>query len=221
MIPSSSSSASSKQLILSDESRRKEAIDSHINDLITDKDTQESPESSNSLTKAGLVDEHGEREDAAYVYIRSALERGWTLSFVESLQECKKKKEYEIDKICRQHYESFLDSMNEVLGIRSSIIELSRNVSSINNEFTSAGIEVAFPLPTPSLALARIHTYINIRTYIYMYIHTYVDLQTCCIYISNCTFCLLYYHNILCSSVHLMSLTRSLILFLLFRFSGG
>jgi hypothetical protein len=49
------------------------------------------------------------------------LEHGWTSSFVDSLAESQKRKEHEIDKICSRNYESFLDSMNEVLEIRPAI----------------------------------------------------------------------------------------------------
>ena len=40
---------------------------------------------------------------------------------MESLRETQKRKEHDIDKICSKHYEAFLDSMNEVLNIRTSI----------------------------------------------------------------------------------------------------
>lgn len=100
-----STGTSSKQATLGDQRRRKEAMELLVMELITDADTEESPDDQSKekmrKSKADMyTDEQGQREDAAYVYIRSALERGWTHSFIESLHECKKKKEHEIDKIC-------------------------------------------------------------------------------------------------------------------------
>eukprot|EP01035_Chromulina_nebulosa_P017333 gene17333-22878_t len=102
-------------VIIGDQRRKKEAIES----LITD------------ITKG--------RDDNVSASIRIAIERGWLDSMMDSLNDAKKRKDIEIDKICSKHYNDFLQSVQEMLKIKGSSVELIDLVSEINSDLNTSG----------------------------------------------------------------------------------
>eukprot|EP01041_Mallomonas_annulata_P004974 gene4974-9946_t len=77
--------------------------------------------------------------DNVSVSIRSALERGWNFNFADSLVEAHRRKEKEIDGICFRHYGDFLYSVQELLLLRGSAEELTKQIQEIHNEFGTTG----------------------------------------------------------------------------------
>eukprot|EP01031_Cornospumella_fuschlensis_P040816 gene40816-49781_t len=71
--------------------------------------------------------------------LRTAIERGWLGSFSDCLQEAKKKKDAEIDRICSRHYSDFLNSVNEMLKMQDSVKELKAEMAEVHESFHSTG----------------------------------------------------------------------------------
>lgn len=71
--------------------------------------------------------------------VRAAIERGYSLSFMESLTEARLKKEGEIDRICARHYNDFLSSVAEMLRMRGSASSLTTLVGQVHQDFRSGG----------------------------------------------------------------------------------
>ena len=92
-------------------------------------------ESMNALVKEIA---HNDEEHIS-INVREALERGWTYKFNESLNEAKKKKENEIDRICSRHYNDFLVSVDEIVKIKDSTDELTECIAELNNNFQTTG----------------------------------------------------------------------------------
>ena len=107
--------AKAKSRAIGDERRKREAMDTLVQEIAVCDDE----------SVAGLL--------------RSALERGWALQLGDVLTNYKKKKESEIDRICSRHYEEFLQSMNELLEMKTEASALSTKVGNIYTEFTSTG----------------------------------------------------------------------------------
>lgn len=82
-------------------------------------------------------------EDTLAPSIRSSLERGWGFNFVEVLAEARKRREYEIDKICSRHYSEFLLSVQELLQMRGSASNISSLIIEIHQFFKSAFEELS------------------------------------------------------------------------------
>eukprot|EP01038_Epipyxis_sp_PR26KG_P011269 gene11269-15120_t len=98
--------------------RKKEAMDMLVNEIIKGEDE-------------GVV-----------LQVRVAIERGWLKNFKDSLNDAKKKKEAEIDRICYRHYGEFLGSVDELLKMRGSASHLTGLVSSVHKNLNTTGGEL-------------------------------------------------------------------------------
>eukprot|EP01039_Chlorochromonas_danica_P003461 gene3461-3790_t len=78
-------------------------------------------------------------EDRIAPQLRTVIERGWLDSFPTILNEAKKKKDAEIDRICSRHYGDFLNSVNEMLNMENNIKTLKASVVNVHEKFTSKG----------------------------------------------------------------------------------
>lgn len=81
-------------------------------------------------------------DDGVSAAVRSAIERGYSGSFMDSLAEARRKKEGEIDRICARHYNDFLSSVAEMLRMRGSANSLTALVSEVHQDFSSSGEEL-------------------------------------------------------------------------------
>lgn len=78
-------------------------------------------------------------DQSLFPSIRSALERGWAITFVDALAEAKSKKEAEIDRLCARHYGGFLTSVQELLTMKGSAVTLQKKVTKSHEDFNSIG----------------------------------------------------------------------------------
>ena len=78
-------------------------------------------------------------EEALFPSIRSALERGWSKTFMQALQEAKEKKEAEIDRLCSRNYGSFLNSVQQLLAMKGSAGDLRILVTTTHDNFNTIG----------------------------------------------------------------------------------
>ena len=111
-------------LIQSENRRRKEAMEALVSDIAhpgNDKD-----------------------EDNITTSIRVALERGWNSqakgsNFIDILNETKKKKLIELDRICYRHYADFLESINHLPEMQESAHTLTQLVAMVDKDFSTVG----------------------------------------------------------------------------------
>ncbi len=61
------------------------------------------------------------------------------MSFSDALQEAKKKKDAEIDRICSRHYADFLNSVNEMLRMKNSTVNLRESLCGVHDQFHTTG----------------------------------------------------------------------------------
>ena len=99
-------------------------------------------ESMNALVKEIA---HNDEEHIS-INVREALERGWTYKFNESLNEAKKKKENEIDRVCSRHYNDFLVSVDEIVKIKDSTDELTECIAELHENFKTTGDDLVSTL---------------------------------------------------------------------------
>ena len=75
-----------------------------------------------------LVDEIATNEDANQdsitMSIRDALERGWSNTFIDALEDAKKKKDVAIERICSKHYLQLLRAVQEVHDLKAASASL-------------------------------------------------------------------------------------------------
>ena len=110
-------------LIQSDNRRRKEAMEALASDIAHPGDKD---------------------EDNITTSIRVALERGWNSqakgsNFIDVLNETKKKKLIELDRICYRHYSDFLESINHLTEMQDSAHTLTELVSMVHKDFSTVG----------------------------------------------------------------------------------
>ena len=72
-------------------------------------------------------------------YLHAEFQRGWNLTFADSLFEAQKKKEKEIDHICFRHYSDFLNSVQDLVQMKTSANILSNQTLRIYTELDSTG----------------------------------------------------------------------------------
>lgn len=83
-------------------------------------------------------------EDNITTSIRVALERGWNSqakgsNFIDVLNEAKKKKLVELDRICYRHYSDFLESINHLTEMQESAHTLTQLVTMVDRDFSTVG----------------------------------------------------------------------------------
>ena len=110
-------------LIQSENRRRKEAMEALASDIAHPGDKD---------------------EDNITTSIRVALERGWNSqakgsNFIDVLNETKKKKLIEIDRICSRHYSDFLESINHLTEMQESAHKLTQLVAIVDKDFSTIG----------------------------------------------------------------------------------
>lgn len=83
-------------------------------------------------------------EDNITTSIRVALERGWNSqnkgsNFIDILNDTKKKKLIELDRICYRHYSDFLESINHLPEMQESAHTLTELVAMVDKDFSTVG----------------------------------------------------------------------------------
>jgi hypothetical protein len=111
-------------LLLQENRRRKEAMEALVSDIAH-------PGNEND-------------EDNITSSIRIALERGWNSqskgsNFIDVLNETKKKKLIEIDRICFRHYSDFLESINHLTEMKESAHTLTQLIAVVDKDFSTIG----------------------------------------------------------------------------------
>lgn len=111
-------------LLLQENRRRKEAMEALVSDIAH-------PGNEND-------------EDNITSSIRIALERGWNSqskgsNFIDVLNETKKKKLIEIDRICFRHYSDFLESINHLTEMQESAHKLTQLIAIVDKDFSTIG----------------------------------------------------------------------------------
>jgi hypothetical protein len=96
---------------IGEQRRRREAMDSLINDIMK-----------------------GD-EDSVTNSLRMALERGWQDSIVDVLKEARKRKELEISKITTRHYPEFKTSVQEMLTLQPNASQLLVTLGDVEGSF--------------------------------------------------------------------------------------
>jgi hypothetical protein len=73
--------------------------------------------------------------------IRGAIEKGWSDSFLQCLDEYEKKRREEIEMICTQNYAEFIRSVQEILKMRADVTRLKTKVFELNSDIQHTGQE--------------------------------------------------------------------------------
>jgi hypothetical protein len=75
---------------------------------------------------------HGESCEMVHLALRGALERGWLNIFGSVIDDNLKKKDNEIDRVCSRHSEPLIESVREILSLKSFTKHLEERVKTLN-----------------------------------------------------------------------------------------